>query len=445
MLVMNYRVYSGEIQGIDLTKHRMIVNTISPHSYTAAKKDYVFREALLQSDILLPDGYGIVWAVNKLFNKKINRIAGADMHDYLLRQLQEKGGKVFYMGSKQNTLNKIEHRLKKEYPSVKMESFSPPYKPEFSQAENEEIINKINQFAPDVLFVGMTAPKQEKWLHENKHLLNVMTMCCIGAVFDFYSGTVTRSGPFWINHGLEWLPRFVREPRRLWRRIFISIPVFMIDVFLYKFGIKRSYENIAIKHSTITPVSPQLVPQPGKESKKKAAIIVPLGGRKWYMAVASVAFLMILCGLPFTTPSNYSNDDLFRKYYSTENILNVARSRNANIVEAVIKFQQKDYKTASQLFSIILQSETGNAATWFYNGIACIETEQFDNAIKSFQRIITDDNSLYIELAEWYLGLCYLKNNEMNKAIAQFRKIASDSKNYYKVDAQQLLAKLQKK
>jgi tetratricopeptide (TPR) repeat protein len=182
------------------------------------------------------------------------------------------------------------------------------------------------------------------------------------------------------------------------------------------------------------------------ESKKKTVNIVSIGARKWYMAAASVAFLMVLGGLLlFTMPKNYSNDDLFRKYYSTENVLDVARSGNANIVEAVIKFQEKDYKSATQLFSIILQSETDNTAAWFYNGIACIETQQFDNAIKSFQRIIADNNSFYIEHAEWYLGLCYLKNNATNKAIVQFQKIASESRNYHKADAQQILAKLQKK
>lgn len=182
------------------------------------------------------------------------------------------------------------------------------------------------------------------------------------------------------------------------------------------------------------------------DSRKKVSTIVSLGNRKWYMAAASVVFLMVMGGVMlFTMPGSNSNDDLFRKYYSTENVLNVARSGDANIVEAVIKFQEKDYKAASRLFSIILKSETGNTAAWFYNGIACIETAQYDHAVQSFQHIIADNNSLYIEHAEWYLGLCYLKNNEANKAMAQFGKIASEDRNFHKADAQQLLAKLQKK
>lgn len=236
---MHYEVYSGAIEDIDLTNDQTVITTISPHSYTVAKSDQLFKESLHQSDILLPDGYGIVWAVERLFNKKIGRIAGADMHNYLLQRLQKKGGKVFYMGSKQSTLDKINHRLKKDFPSIRMESYSPPYKPLFSKGENTEIIHRINLFAPDVLFVGMTAPKQEKWVHKHKHLVKVPIICSIGAVFDFYSGTVKRSEPFWIRHGLEWLPRFVREPRRMWRRVFISMPVFIRDVYLYKFKILR--------------------------------------------------------------------------------------------------------------------------------------------------------------------------------------------------------------
>lgn len=182
------------------------------------------------------------------------------------------------------------------------------------------------------------------------------------------------------------------------------------------------------------------------ERKKKAMSIVALGGQKWYLAAASIVFLMVTGGLLlFTMPKSYSNDDLFKKYYSTEHVLDVARSGDANIVDAVIKFQEKDYKAANKLFSIILQSEADNTAAWFYNGIACIETGQFDFASKSFQHIIADNNSFYIEHAEWYLGLCYLKNNETNEAIAEFQKIASENRNYHKVDAQLILAKLQKK
>jgi N-acetylglucosaminyldiphosphoundecaprenol N-acetyl-beta-D-mannosaminyltransferase len=117
--------------------------------------------------------------------------------------------------------------LSGEYPDLKVNTYSPPYKNEFSREETMAMIGAVNDFAPDVLFVGMTAPKQEKWVHENRHLIKAPIICSIGAVFDFYAGTVKRPGKFWISIGLEWFPRLLREPRRLWRRTFVSTPVFL--------------------------------------------------------------------------------------------------------------------------------------------------------------------------------------------------------------------------
>jgi N-acetylglucosaminyldiphosphoundecaprenol N-acetyl-beta-D-mannosaminyltransferase len=99
------------------------------------------------------------------------------------------------------------------------------------------MIDAINQSKSDVLFVGMTAPKQEKWVYENRDLINTPVICSIGAVFDFYAGTVKRPSKFWISIGLEWLPRLLKEPRRLWRRTLISTPLFVWFVLLEKLRI----------------------------------------------------------------------------------------------------------------------------------------------------------------------------------------------------------------
>ena len=93
---------------------------------------------------------------------------------------------------------------------------------------------EVNAVKPDVLFVGMTAPKQEKWVLNNKENINATTIVSIGAVFDFYAGTIQRSSPFWINLGLEWLPRLVREPRRLFYRNFVSTPKFIFEILSFK-------------------------------------------------------------------------------------------------------------------------------------------------------------------------------------------------------------------
>ncbi|MGY6560057.1 MAG: WecB/TagA/CpsF family glycosyltransferase [Nitritalea sp.] len=218
-----------------LSSQKTVCLTINPHSFCVAKTDRPFQRALLESDMLLPDGIGIVYATRFLYGQKITRISGSDLHLHMLELLQRQGGgRVFYLGAAQQTLDKIQARIRKEYPALTVETYSPPYKAVFSAEENADMIRRVNAAAPDVLFVGMTAPKQEKWIMEHQQQLQVPFMAAIGAVFDFYAGTVKRPGPFWIKAGLEWLPRLVQEPKRLWRRTFISTPEFLWEVLKVK-------------------------------------------------------------------------------------------------------------------------------------------------------------------------------------------------------------------
>jgi N-acetylglucosaminyldiphosphoundecaprenol N-acetyl-beta-D-mannosaminyltransferase len=238
MNVMGYEVLSENLDTLDIEK-RQIVNTINPHSYVTAKNDNLFHEALQSSDVLIPDGSGIVLAAKQINKKTINKIAGADLHKFLFEKINKKSGKVFYMGASQDTLDKIEEKIKQEFLNITVASYSPPFKDSFSDEENEEIIKNVNDFNPDILFIGMTAPKQEKWLHEHKDKLNFTIASCIGAVFDFYAGTIDRPSEFWIKLHLEWFGRLVKEPKRMWKRNFVSTPLFLIDMLAYKFGIKK--------------------------------------------------------------------------------------------------------------------------------------------------------------------------------------------------------------
>lgn len=238
MKIMNYEVFTDSLDCLDLSK-RQVINTINPHSYVTAKDDKLFSEALHDSNLLVPDGSGIVIAAKQIDKQNIKKIAGADLHKFLLEEMDKKSGKIFYMGASQKTLDKIQEKIKVEYPNIIVDSYSPPFKPEFTDEENQIICKKINTFKPDVLFIGMTAPKQEKWLHQHKDDLDFTISSCIGAVFDFYAGTVERPSNIWINLHLEWLGRLVKEPKRMWRRNFISTPLFLLDMFLFKFGIKK--------------------------------------------------------------------------------------------------------------------------------------------------------------------------------------------------------------
>ncbi|MBM1105809.1 WecB/TagA/CpsF family glycosyltransferase [Aurantibacter crassamenti] len=214
---LGYQVFEGELSSA-FSSQKTLVNTINQYSYCIAKKDDDFSEALKQSDILLPDGVGIVIAAKLLYGKKIRKIAGADIHQFLLNKLNSEHGSCFYLGSSENTLSLINTRLSKEYPNIKSGFYSPPYKAKFSAEDNAQMTEAVNKFKPDVLFVGMTAPKQEKWSYENKEALDTSIICSIGAVFDFYAGTMKRPNKIWIDFGLEWLGRLFKEPKRMWKR-----------------------------------------------------------------------------------------------------------------------------------------------------------------------------------------------------------------------------------
>lgn len=235
-----------------MMEKKMIVSTINPHSYCVAKNDKFYNEALHFSDILLPDGIGIVLAVHILTGNKIVRLAGSDLHYRLLQKMNESHGTVFYVGSSSGTLKRIQKKVMQEYPNIVVASYAPPFKPVFTEADNAKILAAINEFRPDVLFVGMTAPKQEKWVHENKNEIDAKVICSIGAAFDFYAGTVKRPGKFWIRLYMEWLLRFLRNPKRLWRRNFISAPLFLWDVLKAKILSINNFKKHPFSHNVAT-------------------------------------------------------------------------------------------------------------------------------------------------------------------------------------------------
>jgi N-acetylglucosaminyldiphosphoundecaprenol N-acetyl-beta-D-mannosaminyltransferase len=233
LTILGYKIFTGEESFFSGGFHG-VISSINPHSYIVARKDEAFRNALMNSELLLPDGIGIVLAARILTGTRIKRITGSDIHRILLHYLDEKKGSCFYFGSADATLGKLRERISQEYPGIETAFFSPPFKPSFTEEEDLSMIKIINDFNPEILFVGMTAPRQEKWVYKNRNLLNAKIICPVGAVFDFYAGTVKRPGKIWLSLGLEWLPRLLREPGRLWKRTLISTPLFIWYVFLEK-------------------------------------------------------------------------------------------------------------------------------------------------------------------------------------------------------------------
>lgn len=215
---------------------KALVNTINAHSYNTAQKDETFAEALCKGDYLIPDGASIVKACRwlKAKSQPQERIAGWDLFMLEMQTLYSRNpeGRVMFLGSSEKVLSLIRERAAHDYPNLEVITYSPPYKQEFSDEDNQAMIKAINEAAPDLLWIGMTAPKQEKWAYMHWDELNIHCHCgTVGAVFDFYAGTVKRAPLWWQEHSLEWLYRLLMEPRRMWRRYIIGNAKFLYYIY----------------------------------------------------------------------------------------------------------------------------------------------------------------------------------------------------------------------
>ena len=233
-------IFGSKAELASLPEGKLLINTINAHSYNTARKDSLFAEALTNGDVLLPDGVSIVMACKWIKAKSLpkERIAGWDLFAFEMEKLERESEKlrtkseeskiVMFMGSSQKVLDLIVKRAAEVYPHLKVVTYSPPYKPEFTDEDNKAIIDAIHAANPDLLWIGMTAPKQEKWTYSHWKELNIHChVGSIGAVFDFFAGTMKRAPMWWQEHGLEWLYRLLKEPKRMWRRYIIGNTLFL--------------------------------------------------------------------------------------------------------------------------------------------------------------------------------------------------------------------------
>ena len=219
---------------------KVLINTIYAYSYVVAQRDDLFAMALVNCDYLMPDGASIVMACRwlKAKSQPKERIAGWDLFTFEMQRLEGRAKmddgrrlRVMFMGSSEKVLTLIRERAAVDYPHLEVVTYSPPYKPEFSEEDNQMMIQAINEANPDLLWIGMTAPKQEKWSYQHWNELYIHCHCgTIGAVFDFYAGTAKRAPQTWQEHSLEWLYRLLKEPKRMWRRYLIGNPLFLWNV-----------------------------------------------------------------------------------------------------------------------------------------------------------------------------------------------------------------------
>ncbi len=209
------------------------------HTVTEGLKDKKFREIVNSSFLALPDGKPLSVIGKRKGIKRVERIFGPAFFEKTLEWGVKEDLKHFFFGSKQATLDSLIKNIEKKFPGIIITgSIAPPYR-EFLPEENERFLEEINNLLPDIIWVSLGAPKQEKWIYSNYMALKRGLMIGIGAGFDYSAGNI-KNAPKWMkDYSLEWAYRLKQEPARLWKRYLISNSQFIWFVTLELLGLKK--------------------------------------------------------------------------------------------------------------------------------------------------------------------------------------------------------------
>lgn len=217
------------------------------HGIMEARKDPYFKQILNEADLVVPDGMPVVLVgrYREGYPHMKRRVAGPELMETFC---QETGNRYrhFFYGGAEGVADKLAYTLEEKYGVRVAGTYCPPFRP-LTPEEDAEVISIINQSNADILWVGLSTPKQEKWMYEHRDKLQVPVMLSVGAAFDFLAGLKPRA-PSWMQEsGFEWLYRLVNEPRRLWRRVLTKgvpfIGLILLEAAKYKYQRKRSDIN----------------------------------------------------------------------------------------------------------------------------------------------------------------------------------------------------------
>lgn len=232
------RLMSDAIQ--NRKKLRMAVTPVNCILW--ARKNERLREIYNSADIVTADGVPVVWASRMLKEPIRGRVTGLDLLPEFAKEAASKNYSFFFLGASEGVADSLAEALKNRYPDLEIAgTYSPPFAVRFSKEENERIVRMVNRSNADVLWVSLTAPKQDYWIARHFDKLNVSIAIGVGAAFDVVAGNVRRS-PAWMQKwGLEWLYRLIQEPRRLARRYLLEAPLFIPLILNQAFQIKRGH------------------------------------------------------------------------------------------------------------------------------------------------------------------------------------------------------------
>ena len=205
------------------------------HSVVTASQDGEFRRVVNQADMATPDGMPVAWMLREQGFHGQERINGPDLMWKYCAQAERGGEIVYFYGSTDETLQLLSTKLRAAFPNLQIGGiYSPPFRV-LSEAEDEATVTSINASGAGVVFVGLGCPKQEKWMAAHRNRIHAV-MIGVGAAFDYHAGTVQRA-PLWMQrNGLEWLHRLCSEPRRLWKRYFVTNTIFVIGAAMQLLG-----------------------------------------------------------------------------------------------------------------------------------------------------------------------------------------------------------------
>ena len=212
-------VFHHWIEHPDVAHQVCIANV---HTTMTAVNDPDFLAVNNSADLVTMDGMPLVWVARLLGYQDAQRVAGPDLLEAVCRVSVARGYRHFFYGGCQRALDGLVAKLKQDYPGIDIVgAIAPPFRP-LTLEEEQSVVIAINKARPHFLWVGLGAPKQERWICSHRNLLGVPIQIGVGAAFDFLSGTVKRAPPWMQRSGLEWLFRLSQDPRRLWKRYVVS-------------------------------------------------------------------------------------------------------------------------------------------------------------------------------------------------------------------------------
>lgn len=209
--------------------HCSQIVTLNPEMILEAQENSKFNKLLLDSELVFPDGIGLVYASKIKHQPLSERVTGIDFTRSALELLAKKGKSAYFLGAKPGIAEAAARNIEKEIAGLKVVGARDGY---FKAEDEEEIVNEINNSGADFLCLALGAPKQEFFAHKYKDKLKCKVVIGIGGSFDVWSGTLKRAPEFYINHNIEWLYRLLQEPSRIGRMA--KLPLFLLKVAMHK-------------------------------------------------------------------------------------------------------------------------------------------------------------------------------------------------------------------